>query len=418
MRWLSKPLANLIWTDVETFCERRVTEGASLDYKRDFPTNLEKTIAAMANTLGGTIFVGVAEDAEGKPVAPVTGIAFDRGLAERVLSISAENITPPVVPGVQVCLDATGQRAVVVIQVPQSRDAPHAIESNTQVYVRTGQRNDPDALANLDRIEWLLGNRRKAEDFRNWLIARANSRFDTVSGGDVPQIARSQGFISRQSKIPGVTIYHPELQCLLTVMIVPTYPSVDPLMLPGDLQRGAREISVPDRMLTAREFPFFEAGTRLVEDGVIIHIGDTERTYHTHLNIHGLYFHKQSMLFELKDKTTGTSTPVIRSVEIIRRARAMIDSGVKLYTLLNYFGPLHVRIRLERILGYPLLVTEHTGEQYMRYSTDPEIDAIELSSTEELSSDADALVHRLVRRIGWAFNWDLSDADVREALKP
>lgn len=40
---LSKPLADLAWADVETFCEGRITEGSTLDYKREFPTKLEKT---------------------------------------------------------------------------------------------------------------------------------------------------------------------------------------------------------------------------------------------------------------------------------------------------------------------------------------------------------------------------------------
>jgi hypothetical protein len=407
------PVANLSWTDVVTFCERQITEGASLDYKREFPKSLEKTVAAMANTLGGTILIGVAEgekDKEAKPVMPVAGIAFETGLAERVLSICAANISPPVVPNVQVCPDTTGERAVVVVQIPQSREAPHAIESNTQVYVRTGQRNHPNVLADIDRLTWMLGNRRKAEEFRDWLILRASQRFDIASGGEVPLIVKSQGF--RPSKT-----FVPELPCLLTVLLVPTYPSAEPLMLPGVLQRGMRGIRVPDPMGTANEFPFFEAGTRLVEDGAIVHIGNMDRTYHTHVNIHGLYFHKQSMLYELENKTAAPTTLVIRSVEIIRRARTMIDSAVKLYSLLNYFGPLHVRVRLERILGFALLVNEHSGEQYQRYSTDPVIDAIELSSTAELSSGADGLTHRLVRRIGWAFDWDLSEADVRGAMK-
>ncbi len=56
-------------------------EGTYLNYKEDFPKHLQKTIAAMANTLGGVILICVAEDAEGKPVTPVNGIAFQRGIA-------------------------------------------------------------------------------------------------------------------------------------------------------------------------------------------------------------------------------------------------------------------------------------------------------------------------------------------------
>ena len=69
----TKPITEILWDDVEAFCQQRVPEGTYLDYKQDFPKHLQKTIAAMANTLGGVILIGVAEDAEGKPVTPVNG---------------------------------------------------------------------------------------------------------------------------------------------------------------------------------------------------------------------------------------------------------------------------------------------------------------------------------------------------------
>ena len=37
-----------------------------LDYKRDFPRKLEKTISAMANTFGGIVLIGVEEDDQSK----------------------------------------------------------------------------------------------------------------------------------------------------------------------------------------------------------------------------------------------------------------------------------------------------------------------------------------------------------------
>jgi hypothetical protein len=408
MRALNKPIDELTWADVEAFCQRRVTESATLDYKENFPKKLECTVAGMANTLGGTILVGVADD-DGNPVVPLIGVEVGRGgLAEKALSICADNISPPIIPGVKVCPNASGDRAIVVIRVPQSREAPHAIDSNTQVYVRTGQRNDPDALANLDRIEWMLGNRKKSEDFREWLLARANQRLVIASAGRVPSIPKSLGLISH---------HEPLLPCLLTISLVPTYPSPEPLIEPGPLQRELRQLTVPDLMGTSYEFPFLDhSSPRLVEDGVVLHEGGKmERTYHTHWNIHGLYLHAQSLNYVL-EKAQEPKPTVIRYVEIVRRTRAMIETAVKFYGRLNYSGPLHVRIRLERIIGYPLYIREPYDER-TSYSIDPEIDAIELSSTDDLTSRAEHLTHRLVRRIGWAFNCDFSVDDIRNAMK-
>ena len=58
------PIETVTWKDVEDFCAQGTREGAYLDYKQDFPTDLAKTIAAMANTLGGIVIIGVAETKE------------------------------------------------------------------------------------------------------------------------------------------------------------------------------------------------------------------------------------------------------------------------------------------------------------------------------------------------------------------
>src|SRR6266849_6417511 len=101
-----KPADQITWNDIESFCQQGLPEGAYLDYKEDFPKNLEKTIAAMANTLGGIILIGVEEDKQTtKPILPLKGIEFQRGLEERIMSIILTNITPPIFPEVVVCRD-------------------------------------------------------------------------------------------------------------------------------------------------------------------------------------------------------------------------------------------------------------------------------------------------------------------------
>jgi len=57
----------LTWEEIVEFCDQPVAENTVLDYKRDMPADIEKTVAAMANTLGGLILVGVAENDHAKP---------------------------------------------------------------------------------------------------------------------------------------------------------------------------------------------------------------------------------------------------------------------------------------------------------------------------------------------------------------
>ena len=149
----TKAITEITWENIVEFCNQRTPEGAHLDYKQDFPQNLEKTIPAMAKPLGGIILLRVAEDEETKPVLLLKGIEFRRGLSEQVTDIILSNITPPVFPEIQPYRNPSDKSKIIVfIRIPQSHQMPHAISNNTKVYVCTGNQNNPEALADLDRI--------------------------------------------------------------------------------------------------------------------------------------------------------------------------------------------------------------------------------------------------------------------------
>jgi len=57
-----KPINEITYDDVKNFIQKKIKENTFLDYKADFPRKLEKTIAAMANTHGGIIIIGVKEE--------------------------------------------------------------------------------------------------------------------------------------------------------------------------------------------------------------------------------------------------------------------------------------------------------------------------------------------------------------------
>ena len=66
----TKEITKITYQDVVDFCNQQISESINLDYKKAFPANLEKTIAAFANTMGGLIVIGV-EDKDSKPKLPV-----------------------------------------------------------------------------------------------------------------------------------------------------------------------------------------------------------------------------------------------------------------------------------------------------------------------------------------------------------
>ena len=94
MHLYSKKIEEVTWQDVEEFCSQKLTENSYLDYKADFSKKLDRTIAAMANTYGGVILLGVSEDGQSKPISPIAGIELNGAIEDRVMNIIVGNISP------------------------------------------------------------------------------------------------------------------------------------------------------------------------------------------------------------------------------------------------------------------------------------------------------------------------------------
>jgi hypothetical protein len=159
-----------------------------LDFKVDFPNNLEKTIAAFANTLGGLILLGVDSDpTTNMPIWPSQkGMPRDVGLEERVYQKATEAIYPPVMAmSVSPVIENKHLpgNAILVIRVDESKQAPHAVEKGREVYVyeRSGNKTDPLKLAHIDRIKYLLDRRTRIEEQRDEIRRAAIQRVKRFS---------------------------------------------------------------------------------------------------------------------------------------------------------------------------------------------------------------------------------------------
>jgi predicted HTH transcriptional regulator len=154
--------------DIEQFLNSGVREGTLLEFKKQFPSRLEKSISSMANTYGGLILIGVEETATGGAIVPVKGVALEPGLRERVIAIGLNAIYPPIIPDVRVVEfksdDAleNPDRAVVSIRVDESEEGGHAVDGRTAVYIRADNVSDPIRKATIDELEWFQHKREKA----------------------------------------------------------------------------------------------------------------------------------------------------------------------------------------------------------------------------------------------------------------
>jgi hypothetical protein len=389
MSLLTAPINDITWDDVEGFCQQKTPEGAVLDYKEDFPNNLEKTLAAMANTLGGIILIGVEEDTENRPVVPVKGIEFKRGLSERVVNIILGNITPPFIPEVTVASDVNQKRALIIIRIAQSHQTPHAISGNTQVYLRTGNRNKPEELASVDHVEWLMDGRKKAEQFKDRLYKQAEARLMTLR---LENVTKTKTTEELKAALPA---------SWLLLSLCPLYPK-ERLVDPPAMYQVYRDSEV-NLYRGQSVFPPENGSYRIVQDG-FIRQSDDENTFYLELNSFGLYLYKQSIAREYPDQVYK----VIWSSEICRHLDEFIDSSIKYYRLLGYWGTLEFRAALEAVKGCVLREINRNSYSPALTSPDNEIRFSTIVTAGALKEEKPRLILGAAQQIAWAFNWDLA----------
>lgn len=393
------PSGEITWKAVEEFCAQGIPEGAYLDYKVDFPTDLARTIAAMGNTIGGVILVGVQEGKNGKPVVPITGIPMERGLSERVTNTVLSNITPPVFPEVAVCPSESNERAIVVIRVPQSPESPHAIQSNTRVYLRTGNTSTPEALATLEQVEWLQARRAKAVKLRDHLfeegIKRSNVLFDFVD--------RSQG----------VTVLRVALQPTnLILRIVPEFPR-EQFRTPPELEALFRKIRVRDYYGTDHEFPIGNANGVLLQNGAYTYANVQNnrgsRHYYTELSVFGQLFFRQTL-----DTTYQTQT-LVRASEIFCRVDEFCESARKFYSELGYQGYVRFLVSIHGAHSLPLGWWSSDGSGMPLTSCPDESIGYESSFlVADWEKEANRVAITALKTVGWAYGWNLTEQTINQ----
>src|SRR5437016_4358660 len=97
----TKSIESIVWQDVLDFLALRLPEGSRLDYKGDLPANIEKHLAAFANTQGGLLLIGVDQDSDtGAPILPPKCVPL-RGLDARIEQKGLEAVYPGFVPDVR-----------------------------------------------------------------------------------------------------------------------------------------------------------------------------------------------------------------------------------------------------------------------------------------------------------------------------
>ena len=114
-------------------------EGKTLEFKRDLssPKSVLRTIIAFANTAGGTIVIGVEDEAKN-----IFGIEDPYLLEEKISNLISDNILPQILPDIEII--PWRNIYLLTIQIFPSSARPHYFKQDgleKGVYIRVGSTN-------------------------------------------------------------------------------------------------------------------------------------------------------------------------------------------------------------------------------------------------------------------------------------
>jgi len=410
----TKPINDITWDDIVEFCNQRIVEGPYLDYKQKIPTQLEKTISAMANTFGGIILIGIEEDNESKPKLPIKGIPFERGLPERITNIILTNITPPIFPEIISCKNESGGNAIIVIRIPESIHTPHAVSKNTKVYIRTGNVNMPEDLASLDKIFWLMDRRKKSIELREKLIQQANERFVSFYQRErFVQTDMHQNFLSEEIQYG-----------LLTIFCCPSFPQNE-FLNPSQLLQIVDEIKINNYFFHKKYFPFGDfyssvKGT-IIQDGIVgaEYNDDRKQFLFTEINIFGLYYYRQILKSESEMKYN-----VLRSLysggEILVRLNEFLITANNLYKQIGFSGYLDFCLSLSGLQDNGISCDwnkRQNGSIKKGFCPDKEINIMKTILASNIIEENERLIFDIGQKLFWAFDIELQLDELNILLK-
>lgn len=377
-----KELKDIDFQSVEYFC-KEFKEGIRVEYKSEIPKNLPKTISAFANMLGGILIVGVKTDkTTNKVIFPIEGMNEEEGIEEKIIASSLMGIYPPIIPEVRIIeVPQIKDKIVVIVRVNESRDAPHAIQNSTIVYIRTESISQPYELAQIDRIEYMLKRREGAVEKRNELIIRSKERFTDC-------LTPSMSYMN--------------------ITICPLY-THRPLLDVGSIYKFANGIFTDEALRGT------DSRTRRIDQGILNYIFCPEYFRYYEFNQYGLIFFCKSLL--KKKPSRGVSDPEISSIEYISFAALVIDicKFLKLSDSYlkesKYFGNLDIRLILHNVKKERLFYFDDTHSNLNFSSIESEIITRIIEESVSLSNNLLQIIIDLMKQVSWCFNCDQLDLE-------
>lgn len=395
----TKKIEEITHKDITDFCNEQIRENISLDYKEAIDTSISKTIAALANTWGGLIIIG-AEDDDSKPRLPLKGVEFKEHLREQINNIILGNITPPVFPEVQVCPSEDNKTALIVIRVPQSNTTPHAIRGNTRVYIRTDTSNEPEELATVDRVLWLVNRREKSVELKNSFFDKSQLRLQKLTEKEIP-------------------IEHADV----IMSASPLYP-YEAMIDYRKLRNGILEQIKSQG--SGQSFPvnIHKASFEPTQNGSysLVYNQETGFVSYEEMNHYGFFYHRDDAARSRKTddgKIQHTCYPIY----ILVGLDLFLQSMEKFYSILGYWGFVEIKIVLDNIgeVSFTDLPVPRGKQRFgneLRTPIDNTLSVTKEVLFQDLGKKRTELVISIFTELAWAigFPW-IDEGKIRELFE-
>ncbi len=143
---LGKPISEINGEDLASLVRDRRQESQTLDYKLVLPGRDNSArhefladVSAFANSSGGDLLYGVAEDGEGcaSSIQGISANADDEQL--RLQNVILDGLEPRLT-GIQVRGIPVTNGYVFIVRIPKSWAAPHRVRTNQHFFVRESAR--------------------------------------------------------------------------------------------------------------------------------------------------------------------------------------------------------------------------------------------------------------------------------------
>jgi hypothetical protein len=390
MSLFNKSITALTTADLQQLLTEQAVENIRLEFKSAPPSKEEmlKKLSSFANTYGGYVVVGAAEDGTGR-LQGLPGVAVINGYRQQIVQWCYDGVWPPLevfvsdpIPTPQ---DAT--KVCYVVEVPLSAETPHFLNGRKGAYVRTdehSQRFEPQ-LAGYEELTH-LGNRRAAlVQRREGLMRRSLERFDTYVRTQYGKAENTKGDI-------GATLF---------VAVTPQFPRRQ-LMETGALlmQFTPHHIAWRQSGFPAPNLPKITAHESMLIPGAAYRFSLLEITVWGHV------FYAVELEDVHQDDKGKQQARGIHSNAIVGYLLVFLEHASSVLKMLGYDGPLLVQIQLVRIRGIPVLWFPYNAPTEVGAAPFDDTLSFEVStSSAALANDRDAVVGEIAKTIFLGLNW-------------